>query len=79
LNIYTQRFRAKCASNNRTVEYTLTLEASSVIMVEDLQAAVATFESGYHEDFADKLFAQFGGKQTIEAHHHGTDIKTVRP
>lgn len=48
------------------------------IMVEDIQAAVATLE-GFHEEHADKLLALFGGKQTLVAHHHGTDIETIRP
>jgi hypothetical protein len=49
-----------------------------MIMVEDIQAAVNKLE-GFHEDFADSLLRQFGGRQTLSAHHHGTDIQTIRP
>jgi hypothetical protein len=79
MNIYTQRFRASCPVNNRSVDYVLRIESAAVIRVEDLQSVVGEFKSGFHEDFADQLFAKFGGMQTMCAHHHGTDIKTVRP
>ena len=78
MNIYTQRFRATCPNNGRTVDYTLTIEASRMIEVESIQAATSGL-AGYHEDFADRLFAAFGGRQELSAHHHGTDIRTVRP
>ncbi len=79
MNIYTQHFTARCANNNRLVSYALTIESHVTIMVEEIQAEVAKLESGYHEKFADHLFARFGGLQTMTAHHHGTDITTVRP
>lgn len=79
MNIYTQYFTARCANNNRLVSYTLTIESHVTIMVEDIQAEVAKFEHGYHEQMADHLFAKFGGRQTMSAHHHGTGIVTVRP
>lgn len=78
MNIYTQRFRATCPNNGCTVDYVLTIESTRLIMVEDIQAAVAGLE-GFHEDFADKLLAKFGGRQELCAHHHGTDIRTIRP
>lgn len=79
MNRYTQRFTAKCAANECPVDYVLTIETSRTIMVEDIQALVAKFDRGFHEDFADALHAKFGGRQTIIAHHHGTDVETVRP
>lgn len=78
MNIYTQRFRASCPTNGRSVDYILTIESPRMILVEDIQMAVADLK-GYHETFADQLFAKFGGCQTLIAHHHGTDIRTVRP
>jgi len=78
LNIYTQRFRATCPTTRRTVDYVLTIESSRMIMIEEIQTTVAKLK-GYHEELADKLFALFGGRQTLTAHHHGTDIQTVRP
>jgi hypothetical protein len=79
MNIYQQVFTARCARNKRRVKYTLTIESHDTVMVEDIQRAVAKFETGYHEAFADRLFERFGGKQTLSAHHHGTDITTIRP
>jgi hypothetical protein len=78
MNIYTQRFRATCPNNGRSVDYMLTVESPRMIMVEDIQAAVSELK-GYHEDFADVLWERFGGRQTLTAHHHGTDVETVRP
>lgn len=78
MNTYTQHFRATCPNNGRSVDYVLTIESVWTILVEEIQAAVTKL-TGYHEDFADQLFAQFGGRQTLTAHHHGTDVRTVRP
>jgi len=78
MNVYTQHFRATCPNNGRTVDYVLRIESQRTIMVEDIQAAVSDL-NGYHENFADKLFAQFGGRQMMRAHHHGTDVETIRP
>lgn len=79
MNIYTQRFTALCANNERSVEYTLTIKSRTTIMVEEIQAETAKLTRGYHENFAEHLFARFGGQQTLSAHHHGTDITTIRP
>ena len=78
MNIYTQAFRATCPNNGRSVDYLLRIEAPRMIIVEDIQAAVADLK-GYHESFADELWQKFGGRQTLTAHHHGTDVATVRP
>lgn len=79
VNTYTQHFTALCMKNGRTVSYKLTIESRTTIMVEDIQAETAKLKRGYHENFADGLHERFGGTQTITAHHHGTDIMTVRP
>lgn len=78
MNVYRQYFWATCPRNGRSVDYVLTIETPRTIMVEEIQAAVSRLR-GYHEDFADKLFEQFGGQQKLVAHHHGTDIETRRP
>jgi hypothetical protein len=78
MNIYRQKFTAVCPNNERVVDYLLTIRSRKVIMVEEIQTAVCDLR-GYHEEFADKLFARFGGQQVISAHHHGTDIETERP
>lgn len=78
MNTYTQHFRAQCPKNGRQVDYVLTIKSPRMIMVEDIQAAVGKLK-GFHEEFADKLYAQFGGQQTLFAHHHGTNVETIRP
>lgn len=79
MNIYTQAFSAKCVKNDRSVNYVLTIESPSMVLVEDIQAAVDELAKGYHEEFANRLYERFGGRQVLVAHHHGTDIVTVRP
>ena len=49
-----------------------------MLMVENLIEVVTMHDRGYHEDIADQLLREFGGKQTLTANHHGVDIKTVR-
>lgn len=78
MNIYTQGFWATCPENGRTVNYVLTIESTRTIMVEDIQEAVADIE-GLHEEIADILAKRFRKtRQTLEAHHHGTHVKTIR-
>lgn len=79
MNIYTQNFTARCPNNSRVVTYTLTIESHDTIMVEAIQTEILNLQVGYHEQIADHLFARFGGRQTMHAHHHGTDITTIRP
>jgi hypothetical protein len=78
MNIYRHTFIAKCPNNDRQVDYHLTIRANRMIMVEDIQATTSDM-TGFHETFADMLFAKFGGQQTLTAHHHGTDVETIRP
>ena len=81
LNTYRQVFHAPCCVNSRQVEYTLEIEAQRTIMVEEIQAAVveaAALEKPYHETMADWLYERFGGRQTMTAFHHGTEITTRR-
>lgn len=78
MNIYTQRFRAKCPQTERSVDYVLTIESPRMIMVEEIQHIVGDIH-GYHEELADQLLKCFGGRQRLVAHHHGTDVETIRP
>jgi hypothetical protein len=78
LNIYRHSFRAFCPTNKLSVDYLLTIESSRMIMIEKIQAAVVNL-TGYHEEIADHLWARFGGRQNLVAHHHGTDVETIRP
>jgi len=49
MNIYRQPFRAICPKNARSVDYLLTIESPRLIMVEEIQEAVADLK-GYHEE-----------------------------
>lgn len=81
LNIYRHRFTATCPNNGQTIAYRLEIEAESVIMVEDIDKhcrAAALCNKPYHENIANYLYASLGGRQTIIAWHHGTEIETRR-
>jgi hypothetical protein len=79
MNVYTQHFRSMCPKGGNWVDYLLTIETTDVIMVEAIQDAVKKFDGLFHEQIADDLWQQFGGRHRIVAHHHGTDVETVRP
>ena len=78
MNIYRHTFVAECPGNSQPIVYTLTIEASRMIKVEHIVTACALIKRGYQEEIADQLHKQFGERQSITAHHHGVDIKTVR-
>ncbi len=81
MNIYRTRFALACPNNGRLIDYRLEIRTIRVVMVEDIQAAIATAsEAGkpYHETVADQLHEALGGVQTIVAFHHGVEIETVR-
>lgn len=78
MNIYTAQFFALCPNNGARIHYTLRIEASEAIPVEQINAAVDTTDQGFHEEIADHMHARFGGVQTLKAHHHGVDIETRR-
>lgn len=78
MNEYTYRFVATCCNNQQPIFYTLVIERDDTLMVERIVEECAKHQSGFHEDIADQLFAALGGKQTITAHHHGVDVRTVR-
>lgn len=79
MNIYTRKFVASCPNNGEPIIYSLRIETDDrMIQVEHIVTATALHKQGYHEQIADDLFGRFGGRQTLEAHHHGVDILTVR-
>ncbi len=78
-NAYTIDFFALCPSNGARISYSLTIETQgAVLMVEDILATVSDVRPGYHEAIADGLFAAFGHRQVMTAHHHGVMIQTIR-
>lgn len=81
MNMYTRTFAVTCPNNGEAIIYTLqiTVPAARMIPVEHIVTACALHKKGYHEAIADDLYARFGGHQVMTAHHHGVDLKTVRP
>lgn len=78
-NVYTCQFIANCPNNGLSIQYTLTIRAEGrVIPVEQIVLATEAIRVGYHEAIADQLLNQFGGRQTLVAHHHGVGIETIR-
>jgi len=81
VNTYTTEFFQQCPNNGVRVKYHLQIESAKVIPVEEIVSAVETVEVGdakFHEEYADALASWLPGTQTLTAHHHGVDIKTVR-
>lgn len=79
MNRYHTNFHAKCPVNGIRITYILTIEAKTVIAVEDIISEVQRIDQGFHEDIADALFARLGGAQTLTANHHSVVIETKRP
>ena len=78
INRYTRQFIAACPNNGEQIIYVLVIEKAAPIMVEHIVTATQMIRKGFHEAIADGLYAQFGGRQTLRAHHHGVDIETIR-
>jgi hypothetical protein len=78
MNRYSTKFKAICPNNGDMIEYSLVIESSSMIQVEEITAFLHTFDDGYHETFADKLQDKFGGKQYLTAIHGTVLIETIR-
>jgi len=79
MNKYTTTFKAKCPNAiDGEVEYTLTIESQKMIYVEDINKATIIMSPGFHENIADYLYGQLGGRQTITACHQGVKITTTR-
>lgn len=78
INTYKHTFVAECPGNSQPIVYQLTISIADKILVEHIVTACALIKRGYHETIANQLFDQFGGYQTITAHHHGVDIETIR-
>lgn len=79
MNVYTTRFFSICPNSGTRIEYEVNIETERVIQVEDIIDCVMLFDRGFHEEIADQLFREFGGRQTIIADHHGVTIRSIRP
>lgn len=78
MNTYTTEFFCKCPTNNVRIKYELEIQTTGVIFVERILDFVDKMDNQYHENIADILLEEFGGKQVLVACHHGVVIKTER-
>jgi hypothetical protein len=89
VNQYQKTFTAICPVNEMEILYDLEIVCDFTIRVESIDAALEHIEDivcsdygpalvGYHEQFADLLYEQLGGRQKLVAEHHGTTITTMR-
>lgn len=78
MNVYRHQFVSHCPNNDQAIIYALTIETGETIYAEHITTATALHKRAFHEAIADDLYARFGGKQVITAHHHGVDIETRR-
>lgn len=78
INVYHTTFMAACPNNGIQISYDYTIETQAMILVEDIIEEVRGIDAGYHEAIADRLYRRFEGRQTLVAHHHGVDIRTLR-
>lgn len=79
MNTYTTEFFAQCPNNGMRIKYSLRIDSMQMIPVEQITAAVENVADDYHEEIADHLHAEFGGRQTLTAEHHGVTVQTTRP
>lgn len=77
MNVYVHKFRVKCPVNSKQIKYTIIVYSDVMIHAEDLMAA-CNIKTGFHEPLADVLYARFGGRQHLQAMHHGVRITTLR-
>jgi len=77
MNEYKYRFATKCPNNGSDIWYTLRLWSATTVMVEKIIES-CRIDTSYHEDIADLLHAEFGGRQIITAVHDSVKIKTKR-
>lgn len=78
MNIYRHTFVAECPADGEQIVYSLEIRSPTMIRVEHIRTATALIKRGYHEQIADGLFAQLGGRQQISATHQGVEVETLR-
>jgi hypothetical protein len=76
MNIYRTTFAIQCPANDEQIIYSLEITSEKMIMAEDIVKEVRRNDAEFHEALAERLFAMFGGRQVMKAHHHGVDIET---
>jgi hypothetical protein len=78
MNIYGYTFSVQCPNNSKSIEYTLLIKASEMIMAESIVAACSFDKPMYQEQVADELRRMLPGEQSISAEHCGVEVITER-
>lgn len=78
MNFYTHQFVSSCPNNGASIVYHLEIASVVLIQVEHIVTACKLMDNLFHEAIADQLSERFGGVQTLQGHHHGVHIRTVR-
>jgi len=78
VNLYRFTFQRVCPADGATVDYTLELITTGMVLVEEIRKA-CTGGPVFQEALADELRDVFGGVQRIVAVHQGVQVETLRP
>ena len=77
-NTYRYVFGATCPNDGETIIYGLEIRSDDRIMVEAIKDACANWTSGFQEDIAEALHAEFPNASVqLRAQHQGVEIVTV--
>lgn len=75
---YRYVFAAKCPSDGETIIYGLEIRSNDMIRVEAIKDACAGWQSGFQEEIAEALHAEFPvASMQLRAQHQGVEIVTV--
>lgn len=77
MNIYRVDFTSRCPVNGELIFYALEIRSAEMILTEKIQEAV-NVEKWFHEELADKLHLELGGRQVMTARHGRVSIETIR-
>lgn len=77
MNIYRHQFVSKCPVNLDAIIYSLEIQKNDFIPAEAIEKACKV-EMTLHENLANNLFEEFGGKQVLKAVHGRVEIETIR-
>lgn len=77
MNIYRIQFVSECPINGEMVIYNLEISKDDFIAAESIEKAV-NVKMVLHENLANNLHREFGGRQVMTAKHGCVEIQTIR-
>lgn len=77
MNIYRHQFVSKCPIDLEPIIYSLEIYKDDFISAEAIEKACKV-EMTLHENLANNLHREFGGRQVLKARHGRVDIETIR-